>query len=137
MRRRSCSGRTLLDSARIHVSSTAATDYSHFSVGIAIGALLFERGFAKLEDLGVVHVGNQILRFFAEHVDILRQAQVVKEGFLVQVALDLLDQLLDLVFTCCIVLLFDCGKGYARNSVIHGVVPGFPGTLRFAGLVPR
>ena len=43
-----------------------------------------------------------------------------------RVALELLDQLLDLVFAICI-LLFGCTKGYARNSVVNGVVPGFPG----------
>ena len=100
-----------------------------FPVGIAIGALLLGRVFAKLEDLGVVHVGDQILRFFAELVDLLRLAQVLKEGFVVLVALGLFDQLLDLVLAICI-LLFDCRKGYARNSVVNGVVPGFPVTLQ-------
>ena len=40
-------------------------------VGIALRTLLFGRVFAKFEDLGVVHVGDQILRFFAELVDLL------------------------------------------------------------------
>ena len=53
-----------------------------------------------------------------------------------RVALELLDQLLDLVFAICI-LLFDCRKGYARDSVVNGVVTSFPGTRRFAGLVIR
>ena len=95
--------------------------------------MLFGRGFAKFEDLGVVHVGDQILRFFAELVDLLRLAQVLKESFLVLVALELFDQLLDLILAICILLL-DCRKGYAKNPVVNGVVPGFPGTLRFAGL---
>ena len=72
--------------------------------------MLFGRVFAKLEDLGVVHFGDQILRFFAELVDLLRLAQVLKEGFLVLVVLELFDQLLGLVFAICI-LLFDCRKG--------------------------
>ena len=42
----------------------------------------FGRVFEKLEDLGVVHVGDEILRFFAELVDLLRLSQVLKEGFL-------------------------------------------------------
>ena len=66
---------------------------------------MFGRIFAKFEDLGVVQVGDQILRFFAEFVDLLRLAQVLKEGFLMLVVLELLDQLLDLVFSrvvsCC------------------------------------
>ena len=80
--------------------------------------------FAKLEDLGVVHVGDQILRFFAELVDLQRLAQVLKEGFLVLVVLKLFDQLLDLVLEICI-LLFEDRKTYAKNSVINGVVPSF------------
>ena len=35
-----------------------AIDNADFPVSIAIGALLFGRVFAKLEDLGVVHVGD-------------------------------------------------------------------------------
>ena len=94
------------------------------------------KNFRKLEDLGVVHFGDQILRFFAELVDLLRLAQVLKEGFLVLVVLELFDQLLDLVLAVCI-LVFNCRKWYARNSVVNGVVPSFPVTLRFAGWVPR
>ena len=39
---------------------------------------MFGRIFAKFEDLGVVQVGDQVLRFFAELVDLLRLAQVLK-----------------------------------------------------------
>ena len=71
--------------------------------------------FLPQEDLGVVHVGDQVLRL----------ARVLKEGFLVLVVLELLDQLLDFVLTCCILQL-DCRKRYSRYSVIHGVVYRFP-----------
>ena len=50
-------------SRRFHISSTAAIDYSNFPVGIAVRTLLFGRIFEKFEDLGVVHVGDQGLRF--------------------------------------------------------------------------
>ena len=60
---------------RLHISSTTAIDYSYFPEGIAVRTLLFGRSFAKLEDLGV-HVGDQVLRFFAEIVNLLRLAQV-------------------------------------------------------------
>ena len=53
-------------------------DDAHFPVGITVRALLFGRIFAKLEDLGVVYLGDQILRFFAELGDLLRLAQVLK-----------------------------------------------------------
>ena len=79
-------------------------------VDIAIGGLLFGRVFPKLEDLGVGRVGEQFLRFFAELVDLLRLAQVLKEGFLVLVVPELFAQLLDLVLAICI-LLFNCRKG--------------------------
>ena len=52
------------------------------------------------------------------------------------VVLEVFDQILDLVFAICI-LLFDCRKWYARNSVVNGVVPGFLVTLRFTSWVPR
>ena len=47
---------------------------------------------------------------------ILRLAQVLKEGFLVLVALELFDQLLDLDLAICI------EKEYAWNSVVNGFV---------------
>ena len=56
---------------RFHVSSTAAISYSHFPAGIAVRILLFGSLFEKFEDLSVVHVGDQVLRFFAELVDLL------------------------------------------------------------------
>ena len=52
-----------------------AIDYTQFPVGIAVGTLLFGRIFAKFEDLGAVQVGDQVLRFLAELVDLLRLAQ--------------------------------------------------------------
>ena len=70
---------------RFQNSSTAAIDYSFFPVGIAVRTLLFRRIFAKFEDLGVVQVGDLILRFFAELVYLLRLAQVLEEGFLMLV----------------------------------------------------
>ena len=128
--------RTLLVSAKILNFFHNCKIQCQVPTDIAIGALLFGTVFAKLEDLGVVHFGDQFLRFFPELVDLLRLAQVLKERFLVLVVLELLDQNFDLVFTCCI-LLFDCRKGYARNSVVKGVVPSFAVTLRFAGWVTR
>ena len=78
---------------------------------------LGDRGHIRLrdtphKDLGVVQVGDQILRF-SELVDLLRLAQVLKEGFLMFVVLELLDQLFDFVLACCILLL-DCRKRYSR-----------------------
>ena len=94
---------------RLHISSTAAIDHSYFPVDIAVKTLLFGRIFAKFEDLDVVQVGDQILRLFAELVDLLRLSQVLKEWFLMLVVLELLEQLLDLVLACCILLL-DCRR---------------------------
>ena len=90
-----------------HISSTTAVDYPYFPAGIAVRTLLFGRIFAEFEDFGVGQVGDQVLRFFAELVDLLRLAQVLKKWFLVLVDLKLLDQHFDLVLACC-VLLLDC-----------------------------
>ena len=40
---------------------------------------MFGRIFAKFEDLGVVQVGDQVPRIFAELVDLLRLAQILNE----------------------------------------------------------
>ena len=98
--------------------------------------MLFGRIFAKFKDLGVVQVGGQILRFFAEFVALLRLAQVLNERFFMFVVLELLDQLLDLVLACCILLL-DCRKRYSRDSVIHGVVTRFPRNFSNRSVVPK
>ena len=90
---------------RLLISSTAAIDYSHFLVGIAVRTLLSGRIFAKFEDLGVAHVGDQVLRFFAELVDLLRLSQVLNERFFILVVLELFDQPLDFVLAYCILLL--------------------------------
>ena len=47
------------------------------------------------------------------------------------VVLELLDQPLDFVLACCILLL-DCRKRYSRYSVVHGVVTSFTVILRIA-----
>ena len=75
---------------RFHISSTTAIDERGFPVGIALRTLLFGRIFAKFEDLGVVHVADQVLRFFAELVDLLRLSQVLNERFFILVVLELL-----------------------------------------------
>ena len=131
------------------ISSTTAIDYTHFPAGIAVKTLLFGRVFAKFEDLGIVHVGDQILRFFAELVDLLRLSQVLKERFLKLVVLEQLDQLLNLVLTCCFLLL-DCRKRYSRkfcnprccykfprNSSNRLMVPKMILRLDFVNLVDR
>ena len=80
---------------------------------------------SEFEYFSVIHVGDQLLRFLAELVDFLRLLEVLKEGVLV---LQLLNQLFDIVFAIFI-LLFNCRRRHSRNSVIHGDVPGLPGTL--------
>ena len=115
---------------RFWISCTTAKDNAEFPVGIAIGALLFQ----KISVLLISAIKS--FDSLAELVDLLRLAQILKNGFFVLVALELFDQLLDLVLATCI-LLFNCRKCHAKNSVVNGVVPGFPVTLRFAGWIPR
>ena len=129
--------RTLLVSAKISYFFHSCNKLWPISQqGIAVRTLLFGRIFAKFEDLGVVHVGDQILRFSAELDDLLCLAQVLKEGFLILEVLELLDQLLDFVLTCCILLfelseectarIFCCQRRcsrFLRNSSIRLVGP--------------
>ena len=77
-----------------------------------------------LEDLRVVHVGDQLLRFLAEHVNFVRLFQVLQERLLVRVTLELLNQLLDRHCAIC-VLLLDYGKRNARNPVVNVSATGF------------
>ena len=58
------------------------------------GQLLFGRGLAKLEDLGIAHIGDQLLRLFAEFLCFFSLMQVLQERLLVRVILELLNQLL-------------------------------------------
>ena len=69
-------------------------------------------------------------------IDLLRLFDVLKDGFFVRVALELLNQLFDCV-SAIRVLLFECRMGYAGYSVVNVVAPGFPGTLRCAWVVTR
>ena len=120
---------------RFQTSSTSAINNADLPVQITIGEMLFGRGFEKFEDLSVVHVGDQLLRLFAELVDLLRLVQVLQERFLMRVALELLNQPFDFVFAS--VLLSDCRKEYARYSAVKVVVRGFPGALRSDVIVER
>ena len=114
-------------SRRFHISSTAAIDYSHFPVGIAVRTLLFGRIFAKF--LGVVHVGDQCLRIFAELVDLLRLFQILNKRIFILVVLELSDQPLDFVLAYCILRL-DCRRRYSGYCVVHGAVTSFTVTVR-------
>ena len=77
------------------------------------------------EDLDV----DQVLRFFAELVDLLRLYQILNERIFILVVLELLDQPFDFVLAYCILRL-DCSKRYSRYSVVHGEVTSFPVTVR-------
>ena len=71
--------------------------------------MLFGRIFAKFEDLGAVHVGDQVFRFLAELVSLLRLSQILNGRIFVLVVLELLDQPLDFVLAYCI-LRIECRK---------------------------
>ena len=58
--------------------------------------MLFGRIFAKFEDVGVVHVGDQVLPFLAELVNLLRLSQILNKRIFIPVVLELLDQPLGL-----------------------------------------
>ena len=64
------------------------------------------RGYGKLGDLRIAHVGDQLLRPFAERVNLFGLIQVLQEKLLVQMILKLLNQLFD-CFDAIRVLLLD------------------------------
>ena len=139
--RRGCTARNLLDPVKISYFLHNCSGWYRFSSKYCTQDIVVWQKKSQNSKISVLSVGDQVLRFFAELVDFLRQTQILKEGFLVVVGLELLDQLLDLVITCSI-LLFDCRKRYSGNSVVHGVATGFKGRktiLRFdfADLVDR
>ena len=61
--------------------------------------MLHGRGLAKLEDLRIVQIGDQLLRLFAEFMIIFSLIQVLQERLLARVAFELLNQLFD--FASC------------------------------------
>ena len=75
------------------------------------------RGFAKLEDLCITHVGNQLLRPLAERIYLFGLFHVLQERLLVRVILELLNQLSDSFSAIC-VLFFDCRMRDALYSVV-------------------
>ena len=110
---------------RFHISPAA-----HCSQNIAVW-----NNFRKVRTSRCCSVGDQFLRFFAELVDLLRLAQVLKEGFLVLLVLELLDQLL--VFVLAVLFWCSTAETGTRYSMIHGVVTDFSVTFRVARWFPR
>ena len=88
------------------------------------------RGFAKLEDLSIARVGDQLLRLFAERFNLFGLIQVLQERLLVRMILELLNQLFDLFFAIR-VLLLDCRMKYACFSMVSWFPRNFP--IRFGG----
>ena len=101
---------------------------------LTIWALFLGRGFAKLEDLGIAHVGDQLLRLFAERTNLFGLIQVLQERLLARVILELLNQLFDCFFSIR-VLLLDCGTRCAWYSIVDVAAAGFSVTSRCALVV--
>ena len=97
-------------------------------------ALYLGRGFAKLEDLCIAHVGDQLLRPLAESIYFMGLFQVLQERLLVRVNLELLNQVFD-CFSAIRVLLLDCRRRYAWYSVVDVAAAGFTTTSRCALVV--
>ena len=101
-----------------------------------IGALFLGRGFAKLEYLRIAHVGDQLLRLFAERIDLFSLIQVLQEKLFVRVFLELLNELFD-CFSAIRVVLLDCRMRYAWYSIVDVAAAGFSVTSRYALVVTR
>ena len=63
-----------------------------------------------MNSIRCIHVGDQLLRLFAEHINLFGLIQVLHEKFLVRVTIELLNQLFDCFSATC-VLLLDCRYG--------------------------
>ena len=79
-------------------------------------ALFLGRGVAKLEDHRIAHVGDQLLRPFAERINLFGLVQVLHEKLLVRVILELLNLNFFDCFSAIRVLLLDCRMRYACRA---------------------
>ena len=100
-----------------------------------IGTLFLGRSFAKLEDLLLDHVGDQLLRLVAECINLWGLIQVPQEklqgrGGSRNCWINFMT--VSLCDSCPIVRLLN---GVCTYSVIKVVAPSFPGTLRCAWVV--
>ena len=91
------------------------------------------RGFTKIGDLCIAHIGDQLLQPFAER-NLFGLIQVLQEKLLVRVTLELLNQLFD-CFSAIRVLLLDCRMRYACYSFVDVAAVGFAVTSRCALVV--
>ena len=82
-----------------------------------------------LEDLRVAHVGDQLLRLFAERINLFGLVQVLQEKLIVREILELFD------FFVIRVLLLDCRMRYAWYSIVNVAAAGFSVTSRCALVV--
>ena len=122
---------------RFHISSTAALEIVPFFQWAS------QSGHCCLEECSQSSKISVLFKSAINSCDSLlnlliffRLAQILKIWFLMLWVLELLDQLLDFVLACCILLL-DCRKRYSRYSVIHSFVTSFTVTFRIAWWFPR
>ena len=89
---------------------------------VSIAQWTLQSGHCCLEEFSQSSkISDQILRFFAELVDLLRLAHVLIGWFFMFVVTKLFGQPLDFVLTC----FSTCRKWSAKNSEVKSVVPGF------------
>ena len=98
---------------------------------VRVWALFLARSFAKLEDLGNAHVGDQLHQLFAERMTLFGLIQVLQERLLLRVILELLNQLFDRFFAIRVRLL-DCRMRCAWYSIVNVAAAGFSVTPRYA-----
>ena len=86
------------------------------------------------KDLGIANAGDQLLRLFAELLNLHRLIQVLQDRLLIRVVLELLNQRFDLFFAIR-VLLLDCRMRYARYSKVNVAATSFTATSFRCALV--
>ena len=116
-------------------SSTWAVHNANFPIQSTVGALFLGRGFAKLEDLGIAYVGDQLLRLFVNVLIFSVSFKSCKSnslfGWLSNCWINLFDR-----FFAIRVALLDCRMRYPWYSIINVARCWFPRS-RYALVVRR
>ena len=91
----SCFVQLSIPFCRLHALAACAVDNARFPIESAIRALYFGRSLAKLNVFRVAHAGDQLLRVFAERIELFSLVQILYQRVTVRLNLELLNQSFD------------------------------------------
>ena len=102
----------------LHAFSACAVFDTNFTIQSAIQTLSLRRGLVELEDCGIAHLSNQILRFLTEMVDLLRFLKVCQQKIPVWVIFKFFNWSSNCFFAICFHL-FNSGMWNAWDFKIY------------------